>query len=125
MGCSSVIPKKQRPLNTSNLQLKKGLPIVHFDRVCNEVETAKVVQEDYEGSFLLVEHLIQQGCRRIAVCAGPRELLISNARSGRLQGRVGMKYGIPLNEELVYHSDFKKRETLLALDRLASVATTT
>lgn len=97
------------------LQLKKGLPIVHFDRVCNEVETAKVVQEDFEGSFLLVEHLILQGCRRIAVCAGPRELLISNARLEGYKAALA-KYAIPLNEELIFHSDFKKGETLLALD---------
>ena len=103
------------------LQLKKGLPIVHFDRVCNEVETAKVVQEDYEGSFLLVEHLIQQGCRRIAVCAGPRELLISNARLEGYKAAL-MKYAIPLNEELIYHSDFKKGETLLALDSWLQLA---
>ena len=32
--------------------------------------------EDFEGSFALVEHLIQQGCRRIAACAGPKDLLI-------------------------------------------------
>jgi LacI family transcriptional regulator len=97
------------------LQLKKGLPIVHFDRVCNEVETAKVVQEDYEGSFLLVEHLILQGCRRIAVCAGPRELLISNARLEGYKAALA-KYAIPLEEKLIYHSSFKKGETLLALD---------
>ena len=97
------------------LQLKKGLPIVHFDRVCNEVETAKVVQEDYEGSFLLVEHLILQGCRRIAVCAGPRELLISNARLDGYKAAL-KKYGIPLAEELIYHSDFKKGDPLLALE---------
>ncbi len=97
------------------LQLKKGLPIVHFDRVCNEVETAKVVQEDFEGSFLLVEHLILQGCRRIAVLAGPRELLISNARLEGYKAALA-KYAIPLNEELIFHSDFKKGETLLALE---------
>ncbi|MFN8348920.1 MAG: LacI family DNA-binding transcriptional regulator [Spirosomataceae bacterium] len=97
------------------LQLKKGLPIVHFDRVCNEVDTAKVVQEDVEGSFLLTEHLILQGCRRIAVCAGPRELLISNARLNGYKAALA-RYDIPLAEELIFHGDFKKRESLSALE---------
>lgn len=98
------------------LQLKKGLPIVHFDRVCDEVDTAKVVQEDFEGSFALAEHLIGQGCRRIAVFAGPRELLISSAR---LQGYKAAleKHGIELDESLIYHSHFKKGEPLVALEK--------
>ena len=97
------------------LQLKKGLPIVHFDRVCNEVDTAKVVQEDFEGSFLLTEHLISQGYRRIAVCAGPRELLISNARLNGYKAALA-QYNIPLAEELIYYSDFKKGKSLSALE---------
>lgn len=97
------------------LQLKKGLPIVHFDRVCNEVETSKVVQEDFEGSFSLVEHLIEQGCRRIAVFAGPRELLISSARLEGYKAAL-TKYDIPLDEALIYHSHFKKGEPLNALE---------
>lgn len=102
------------------LQLKKGLPIVHFDRVCNEVETAKVVQEDFEGSFALVEHLIQQGCRRIAVCAGPPQLLISQTR---LEGyKAALRhYGLPLDDALIYHTDFKKGEALAALAHWCSL----
>lgn len=97
------------------LQLKRGLPIVHFDRVCNEVETAKVVQEDFEGSFVLTEHLILQGCKRIAVCAGPRELLISISRLNGYKAALA-KYDIPLREELIYHTNFIQGESLLALD---------
>jgi LacI family transcriptional regulator len=62
------------------LHSQKGIPIVHFDRVYDELETAKVIQDDFEGSFVLVEHLIKQGCRRIAACAGPEDLLISQKR---------------------------------------------
>lgn len=97
------------------LQLRRGLPIVHFDRVCNEVETAKVVQQDFEGSFVLTEHLILQGCKRIAVCAGPRELLISISRLNGYKAALA-KYDIPLREELIYHTNFIKGESLLALD---------
>jgi LacI family transcriptional regulator len=97
------------------LQLKKGLPIVHFDRVCDEVETAKVIQEDFAGSFALVEHLIQQGCRRIAACAGPEDLLISQKR---LNGYLAAlkKYDIPIDNDLIFHSSFKKEDSLNALN---------
>ena len=96
------------------LQLKKGLPIVHFDRVCDEVETAKVIQEDFAGSFALVEHLIQQGCRRIAACAGPEDLLISQKRVNGYKAALE-KYGIPIDTDLIFHSSFEKEDSLNAL----------
>ena len=96
------------------LQLKKGMPIVHFDRVCDEVETAKVIQEDFAGSFALVEHLIQQGCRRIAACAGPEDLLISQKRVNGYRAALE-KYGIPIDNDLIFYSSFKKEDSLNAL----------
>ena len=77
------------------LHLRKGIPIVHFDRVCDELETAKVIQDDFEGSFVLVEHLIKQGCRRIAACAGPEDLLISQKRLNGYKAAL-KKYGSPI-----------------------------
>lgn len=97
------------------LQLKKGLPMVHFDRVCNEVDTAKVIQEDFRGGFTLTEHLILQGYRRIAVFAGPTDLLISKARiDGYLAAH--QKYDIKIDKELIYHGNFGKDESEKALE---------
>lgn len=98
------------------LHLKKGVPIVHFDRVCEELETAKVIQEDFEGSFALVEHLIQQGCKRIAACAGPVDLLISQKRMAGYKSALE-KYGLTIDQNLIFHSDFKEEDTLSALNQ--------
>ena len=98
------------------LHLKKGVPIVHFDRVCEELETAKVIQEDFEGSFALVEHLIQQGCKRIAACAGPVDLLISQKRMAGYKSALE-KYGLTIDQYLIFHSDFKEEDTLSALNQ--------
>lgn len=95
--------------------LRKGIPIVHFDRVCDELETAKVIQEDFEGSFALVEHLIKQGCRRIAACAGPEDLLISQKRLNGYKAAL-QKYGLPIESDLIFHSSFKKEDSLNALN---------
>lgn len=97
------------------LQLKKGLPIVHFDRVCNEVDTAKVIQEDFLGGFTLTEHLILQGCKRIAVFAGPTDLLISQARINGYRAALE-KYGIAIDEDLIFPSSFGKDESVKALN---------
>src|SRR5688572_3420263 len=45
---------------------EKGLPIVFFDRVTDEIETHKVVANNQLGAFHATEHLIYQGFKRIA-----------------------------------------------------------
>lgn len=103
------------------LHLNKGMPIVHFDRVCDELNTAKVIQEDFVGSFALVEHLILQGCRRIAACAGPEDLLISQKRLNGYKAALE-KYGIPIDQDLIFHSSFKKEDSLNALSAWLNLA---
>lgn len=97
------------------LHLNKGIPIVHFDRVCNELDTPKVIQEDFKGSFDLVEHLILQGCKKIAIMAGPERLLISQTRFEGYKAAL-KKHGIEVEKELIYHGNFKKEESLMALN---------
>ncbi len=98
------------------LHFNRGLPIVHFDRICTEIDTSKVIQEDFNGAFQLVEHLIQQGCKRIAICAGPADLLISQNRFEGYKAALA-KYGIPFDEALVHHTNFKAGESLSGLER--------
>jgi LacI family transcriptional regulator len=97
------------------LHLNKGVPIVHFDRVCNELDTPKVIQEDFKGSFDLVEHLILQGCKRIAIMAGPEKLLISQTRFEGYKAAL-KKHGLAFEQDLVFHSNFKKEDSLIALN---------
>ncbi len=65
---------------------KKGLPIIFFDRVCEDFDTAKVITDDYESGYLATRHLIEQGCRQIAHLGISRNLSIGNKRlKGYLQ----------------------------------------
>ena len=45
---------------------KKKIPLVFFDRVYDDIDTAKVTSNDYESSYSATEHLIANGCRKIA-----------------------------------------------------------
>lgn len=63
------------------LNLKqRNVPIVFFDRVCENVETAKITTDDYESGFKATEHLIQQGCTNIAYLSISKYLSIGNKR---------------------------------------------
>jgi LacI family transcriptional regulator len=45
---------------------QQGTPIVQFDRVSAEVNTPRVVADNFGGAFAATEHLIKTGRRRIA-----------------------------------------------------------
>lgn len=50
--------------------LDEGKPVVQFDKVSDSLETPKVIVDDYQGSFYGVQHLIDQGYKKIAHIGG-------------------------------------------------------
>ncbi|PLK44038.1 LacI family DNA-binding transcriptional regulator [Emticicia sp. TH156] len=95
--------------------LAKNIPIVHFDRVCHEVATTKVVHQDFKGSFDLVEHLILQGCRKIAVMLGPEKFYISQIRLAGYKAAL-QKHGIAVVDEYIYYSEMNKHDGTKAFE---------
>ena len=90
---------------------EQGFPIVFFDRICEEIDTHKVLVDDFEGAYLATEHLIQQGCERIAHISGPDHLLISRRR---LQGYRAalLDYHQPIRDEWVVASTFNPSDAV-------------
>jgi LacI family transcriptional regulator len=60
--------------------MNKAVPLVFFDRVVDEVETTKIVTNDYEMAYRATEHLIHAGCRQILFLSFLNALSISNRR---------------------------------------------
>lgn len=60
--------------------LSKDLPIVFFDRVCEELPTARVTTNDKESAYLATRHLIERGCKNIGLLAASQELSIIRQR---------------------------------------------
>ena len=90
---------------------RKGLPIVHFDRICDSIDTSKVIQDDFGGGYAIGEHLLAQGYRRFGVLAGPENLLISKER---LRGFGAAVAGHAADVEVI-HSQFTRAEAQQAL----------
>src|SRR4051812_49412594 len=59
---------------------EKGLPMVFFDRIANDIDTHKVVANNHLGAFHATEHLIYQGFKRIAHITNSPYLSISTER---------------------------------------------
>ena len=81
-------------------ELHKHLPLVFFDRVCEELPAASVTTNDYASGYQATRHLLDAGCRRVA------HLLISGNLSigrHRMEGyRAALQdYGLPADDELI------------------------
>ena len=57
-----------------------GVPLVLFDRTAKELDVSKVVADDADAAFKIVQHLIHGGARRIALLTGPEQLSIGKNR---------------------------------------------
>lgn len=81
-----------------------GIPIVFFDRVCNELSSDNVIVDDFAGAFAAVEHLISIGCKRIAHLSAPQHMLLGqNRQKGYRQALL--KHKLPIHEELILKCD--------------------
>ncbi len=87
----------------------RGIPIVFFDRISSVVETHKVIVDDYAGAFSGTEHLIEQGCRRIAHISGPMSLTISRNRFRGYRDALE-KHKLPFKEEWVVAAEFAQQD---------------
>jgi len=58
----------------------RNMPIVFFDRTCEEIETVKITTNDYESGYKAAEHLIKCGCKRVAFFSISNSLQINNKR---------------------------------------------
>ena len=60
-----------------------SIPIVIFDRICENISTAKISTNDYLASYTATQHLIDNGYKKIAYLSISQTLSISKRR---LQG---------------------------------------
>jgi LacI family transcriptional regulator len=84
--------------------MKEGMPLVFFDRACDQIDTDRVIVDDFNAAFHAVEYLIQTGCRRIAHFSAPQHLQIGYQRK---RGYISAleKHGIEVRDELMVKCD--------------------
>lgn len=81
-----------------------GLPIVFFDRVCPEIETDKIITDNFHGARMITSHLIEMGCRKILHLGTHQRLHIGLERfQGYLQALTD--HNIPRLPELMMKCD--------------------
>jgi len=82
--------------------LNDGLPLVMFDRILTTLNVSKVVNANQEASYQAVQHLIEQGYRRIVHFGGPLTLSIYQERYAGYRQALE-ESGIGVDPALVFH----------------------
>ncbi len=86
---------------------ERFIPLVVFDRITPHLIAPCVHIDNENGGFQATEHLIEQGYKRIAILAGPKNLGISNSRlTGYLNALK--KYKIKPDNDLIVYCDFNQ-----------------
>jgi LacI family transcriptional regulator len=99
---------------------KRGIPLVFFDRVCDEINTSRIMVDDKDGAFKATEHLIQGGYQRIAHLSGPEKLSISKHRlDGYLEAL--RSYQRPVLPELIRQSNLSTEDVIHQVNALLNL----
>jgi LacI family transcriptional regulator len=109
--------------NISHLQelLQQGMPIVQFDRVSAELNTPRVVADNFGGAFAATEHMIKTGRRRIAHLTIQPWLSITQERLAGYRAALEQN-GLPYDESLVRFGTFGPDEVGPLVDELMALS---
>lgn len=89
-----------------------GVPVVFFDRLCEDIKASYVITDDFNGAISAIDHLVKTGCQKIAYLCGPDDLSTNfNREMGFREGL--RKNGITENEnmKLPWDKDMERWKT--------------
>lgn len=114
-----IISLTKETINTDYLQTlqDRNMPLVLFNRVCDSIDTPRVIIDDYKWAFEAVEHLINEGYKRIAHLAGPENLDLSQKRKkGYIDALI--KHNMPVDEDLIIPCGVMMEKGIIAAHRI-------
>ena len=111
-GLLVSLSKETRDFNHFKNLEKKNIPIVFFDRICEEMDTDRVVVDDFNGAYMAVSHLAEIGCKRIAHLGTTLDLQIGiNRYNGYIKALKD--HDLPIDERLIVRCDTNKAARLV------------
>ncbi|MDD4968133.1 MAG: LacI family DNA-binding transcriptional regulator [Paludibacter sp.] len=82
-----------------------GIPLVFFDRICDDLPTPKVLVNNYEVTFEATEYLINKGYKRIAHLTGPTHINVFHDRQNGYIDAI-QKHGLSYQKHLALEDEF-------------------
>ncbi len=100
--------------------MEHNIQLIQFDRVADELETLKVLNDNEQATFEAVSHMISEGYSRIALLEGPQNLnIFPQRKEGYL--RALKTHGVMINEELIIENAWTKELGANATRKLLSL----
>ncbi len=96
--------------------LRRNIPFVMFDRVFSELDTNKVLNDNYHAAIQLTEHLIEQGYKKIIHFAGPEGINIYRDRQAGFL-KAMKEHGMNPGQEQIMKNVITKEQGKAKCDR--------
>jgi LacI family transcriptional regulator/LacI family repressor for deo operon, udp, cdd, tsx, nupC, and nupG len=119
-GILVSITKETRNYDHLTVFQRKGIPIVFFNRVCDEMDVPKVIVDDFDAAYRATEYLIKRKCKRIAHLGGPLSLKISEKRMNGYKACL-RKHKIEIDEDLIINYDLNIDRVKIYANHLLSL----
>nr|WP_315249955.1 LacI family DNA-binding transcriptional regulator [uncultured Flavobacterium sp.] len=87
-----------------NSIINDGTPIVMFDRTTDEVECDKVIVDDFDSGQNATQHLIDLGCKNIALISSSNNLSVGKLRAEGYLNALKIN-NIEINEKIIIRTE--------------------
>lgn len=103
-----------------NIILDKNIPLIFFDRILEDPLCTSVVIDNYAAAYSLTQHLIQQGCKRIAHITAN---LKRNVYADRLRGyrQAHQDNGLSSDENLLFVNNLDEESCVKAVNAMLAM----
>jgi len=98
----------------------KNIPVVYFDRVFENSEGAKIIINNFRAGYDATNHLIEQGCKRIAHITSN---LTRNVYGERMRGykQALLDHKIKFDEKLLIVDGLKEEDSTRSANRILAI----
>lgn len=97
--------------------IKKNIPLIFFDRVAENIQSTKVLIDNYKAGYTATAHLIEQGCKDILHITGN---ITRNVYKDRFEGykKALEDHDIAFNPELFISNELTEQDVQAALHQV-------
>jgi LacI family transcriptional regulator len=97
-GILISVTSQSQDVTAVNKLKQAGIPVVFFDRVLEGVGDGQIITNDFEASYKLTAHLIEQDCKNIAFLLFSESLNISTQRMNGYKSAIH-QYALSLQDK--------------------------
>lgn len=116
-GIIASVASQTRDFSHFEAVRRQGIPLVFFNRECQEVAAHKVTIDNIEAAADATRHLLDIGCKKLAYLGGPEVLQINRDRIRGFQTALS-EQGLELGQHPVVYTRFDRESALSAARQL-------